>query len=411
MKNYGFKRAATITVPEQFFNPIKTGIPEADAALSELGGLVPSQVIFATGKPGAGKTTLTLAIGSRLVRKDRPVCFISLEMSEFQIAHQARKIRNFNAVHVAGDFDPVETMNYLRELKPGLVILDSIQKAARKMHDEDGKQMAFNTAQYEIVNLFTHFAKETWTPVFLIGHCDKSGNYKGPSDLLHDVDSHMLVNYDKEMDLRTFEFGKNRFGGVTGETLFGFSSDGVWVGSPFYDPSQDLDDIETEEGPALPGPQLLIQPAQGATGSVSMAERARQALVGTEDSWSAGTVRAAVTCLINHLREVDEGEEETYIGKFSKVKLQFSGKGCGYCAPSKGLIVFGKASVIGFDFASVGYKKEKPYIARNCSTKSQLLAWTVVHEWCHLFHDSQQHTHEFFQKVEEKYQKLVAELF
>ena len=36
--------------------------------------------------------------------------------------------------------------------------------------------------------LFTEFAKKHWCVVILIGHCDKSGNYKGPSELVHEVD-------------------------------------------------------------------------------------------------------------------------------------------------------------------------------------------------------------------------------
>jgi hypothetical protein len=405
--NFGFRRAGQITVPDEFFNPVKTGIPEADRAFSEMGGIIPSQVIFVTGKPGAGKTTLTLAIGSRLIRHDRPVAFISLEMSEFQIAHQARKIPNFRAVHVTDDFDQDATLQYLRELKPGLVILDSIQKAARKMRDEEGRQLPFNTAQFEIVNMFTHFAKETWTPVCLIGHCDKSGNYKGPSDLLHDVDSHMLVNYDKEMDLRTFEFGKNRFGGEMGETLFGFSSSGVWIGSPFFDPDLLQEEIVVE------GPELVPNPLPdpGPTHSVSNAERARMALKGLEETWNAGTVRAACNTLISYLQEVDEGASETYIGDWKKVKVQFTGKGAGHCVAQKGLIVFGKGCVTGFDFSNIGYKKEKPYISRNCTTKAQLLAWVVVHEWCHLNKEMQHHKHEFFQLVEKKYTEMVAGLF
>jgi hypothetical protein len=399
--NYGFRRAGTITVPEQFFNPIKIGIPEADRAFSEMEGIVPSQVIFVTGKPGAGKTTLTLAIGSRLVRSDRPIAFISLEMSEFQIAHQARKIPNFNAVHITDDFDQDSTMEYLRELKPGLVILDSIQKAARKMRDEEGRILAFNTAQFEIVNMFTHFAKETWTPVCLIGHCDKSGNYKGPSDLLHDVDSHMLVNYDKELDIRTFEFGKNRFGGEPGENLFGFNSSGVWIGNPYYDPGILQEKIEEADQP-----QLLLPPSP-----ISSEERVKLSFDALNNGWNPGNVRNACTSLVNLLKQVDEAPQETLIGNWNKVKLKFSGKGAGHCVPDEGLLVFGKGCVTNFDFGTIGYQKEKPYISRNCSTKPQLLAWVIVHEWCHLNRGMQHHKHEFFQLVESKYQKYVSGLF
>lgn len=400
-KKLGFRRAGSIVVPDQFFNPVKTGVPELDRALSEIGGFIPSQVIFITGPPGAGKTTLMLAAASRLVEPERTIAFISLEMSEFQIAHQARKIPNFEAVHVTDDFDQVKTLEEIRKLKPGLIILDSIQKAARKMLRADGTEMPFNTGQVEVVNMFLEYAKETWTPVCLIGHCDKSGNYKGPSDILHDVDSHLMVKYDREMDLRTFEFGKNRFGGEMGETLFGFNSSGVWIGSPYYEPDSRKVEISGEE--------ITVEHSNSI--QVTSSERVQMAFRALEETWNAGTVRAACTSLINYLKEVDEEAEETIIGNFQKVKLQFSGKGAGYCDPQKGLVVFGKGCVFNFNFGTMGYKKEKPYIERNCSSVPQLLAWTIVHEWCHLYKGMQHHKHEFFQFLERKYTQHVAGLF
>ncbi len=52
-----FKKVSEIVVPDQFFHPLQTGSPELDSTFSELGGLIPSQVILVTGNPGSGKTT------------------------------------------------------------------------------------------------------------------------------------------------------------------------------------------------------------------------------------------------------------------------------------------------------------------------------------------------------------------
>jgi RecA/RadA recombinase len=397
IKNFSFRRAATIKVPEEFFNPLKTGMKDVDDAWSELGGIVPSQVTFITGQPGSGKTTLTLAIGACLSRH-KPVAFISLEMSDFQLAHQARKIPGFGGVDVTGDFDQEMTMEALRELKPGLIILDSIQKAARKMRDENGKMMPFDRAQFTIVDMFTKYAKETWTPIFLIGHCDKSGNYKGPSELLHDVDSHLLVNYDKEMDLRTFTFGKNRFGGMVQESLFGITRDSVWVGSPY---------ITTVFGDAAITPTRPEEPPQ----LVAQDGRVSSCISSLTTNWNGSTARATITAVIDFLKAHDpDFRNDSIVGDPNRVKVQFRGNSLAHCHPGSGELVFGKKTFTKMTLGNVGYAKEQKHINSRCTTNGDLLVWVIVHEWCHLFKDMQKHNNEFFDFVATKYDWMKNEI-
>ena len=399
---FRFKRAATIEVPEQFFNPLITGLKAVDDAWSELGGIIPSQVTFITGNPGAGKTTLACAIGACLSRKVS-IAFVSLEMSEFQLANQAKKIHGFGGVDVTGDFDPVETIKLLREMKPGLVILDSIQKAARKMKLPDGKTMPFNTAQYEIVNLFTEFAKRTWTPVFLIGHCDKSGNYKGPSDLLHDVDSHLQVHYDKEMDLRTFCFGKNRFGGLMEDSCFGITRDSVWIGTPY---------ITTVFADAVITPTSLVPTPTTPTEDPNNTALVKTCLSMLETKWDGSTAKATIEAVIQKLKNEDpEFLTGTIVKDVKRVKLDFRGNSLAHCHSSSGEIVFGKKTftsslVVGY----VGYAKEQKFIKARITNKSDMLVWIIVHEWCHLYTGMQHHKLDFFEFVAKKYDWLKSTL-
>jgi len=399
--SFAFKRAATIKVPEEFFNPIRTGMKDIDEAWSEIGGIVPSQVTFITGNPGAGKTTLSLAIGACL-SKEMPVAFISLEMSDFQLAHQAKKIPGFGGVDVSGDFDQVETLKAIRQLKPGLIILDSIQKAARKMKDENGKNLPFDRAQFEIVNMFTQYAKETWTPVMLIGHCDKSGNYKGPSELLHDVDSHLLVHYDKEMDLRTFTFGKNRFGGVVQESLFGITSSSVWVGSPY---------LTTVFGEAAIQPQDVSQPLPEPSTAISR-ENVLVCITNLEKKWDGSTARATINAFVEYLKAHDpDFAEDSIVKDPRRVKVQFRGNSLAHCHPRSGELVFGKKTFKDtMEIGKVGYAKEQKFLIPRVKTKAQLLLWVIVHEWCHLYEGMQHHKNEFFEKVAEKYDWLQEQL-
>ena len=138
VKNYRFKRASEIEVPQEFFNPITCGYKDLDETLSEMGGAVPSQVILLTGKPGSGKTSLALKFGSAIATKE-PVAFISKEMSEFQLAFQARKLPGFGNIHTTEEFDQRETLKYLDELKPRIIILDSLQKCANYMKNPDSQ--------------------------------------------------------------------------------------------------------------------------------------------------------------------------------------------------------------------------------------------------------------------------------
>ena len=382
-KNFRFKRAATIQVPEKLFNPLVTGIREVDSTFSEMGGIVPSQVTFITGQPGAGKTTLTLAIGACIANRV-PVAFISLEMSDFQLAYQARKIPGFGIVEVSTDFDPQETLKGLQRMKPGLIIVDSIQKAARRMKEVDGRPMPFERAQYSVVEMFTKYAKDNWCPVFLIGHCDKMGNYKGPSDLLHDVDSHMLVNYDKDNDLRTFTFGKNRFGGEMGESLFGIGREFVWIGSPYV--------VRAMEG-----------------GKVTVKEPSvKDALESLRGDWSKTNVRSLVKMGIEKLKQVDmelAGQRD-----LSKLRVEWKGNSLAHCKSGPGIITFGAKADTKLVMGNVGYGKEQKFIQPRVGDSAELLLWVVVHEWCHLYKGMQHHKNEFFVLVARKYDELMASL-
>ena len=395
-KKFKFKRAATIQVPDEFFHPLVTQIKSVDEAWSEIGGIVPSQVTFITGMPGAGKTTLSLAIGA-CIAKSTPVAFISLEMSEFQLANQAKKIPGFGGVHVTGDFDQDQTLEAIRELKPGLIILDSIQKAARKMKEESGRPMPHDRAQYEIVSMFTAYAKKTWTSVFLIGHCDKSGNYKGPSDLLHDVDSHLLVSYDKEMDVRTFSFGKNRFGGIMEDGLFGITRDTVWIGSP-YIATVFSDAVIT---PTVPKP--IVEAA-----AVEHSPDVAYSIDQLGKTWSGSNARVVIDMVVEKLKREDpDFAANTFVKSTNRVSVRYGGNTLAHCHYNSGELVFGKKIFTKMELGKIRYKKEQKHINARCKTSADLLIWVVIHEWMHFYKGLQEHNNHFFDEVAKKYDWFI----
>lgn len=399
IKGTSFVQVGTITVPDIFFRPINTDIPEINMALSELGGMIPSQSIFATGKPGSGKTTLFSVVAANITKLNptRPAAFGSLEMSDFQLAAMGRKIPGFKEVIVSTVFDIEETIAELKKLNPSVFVLDSIQKAAGKM--PGGK----NANQIKIVDALTKFAKETFIPVVLIGHVNKAGVYIGPTHLLHEVDTHFLVNYDRDNDLRTFNTDKNRFGGSNFEYLFGIGSDKVWVGNPYLDDSV---------APPIKkhNPDLDISKEK-------MKEVLDKFIAdnSTRPSISESTSRAFCDIWLSHMKNIDKEdiEKRSKVGSVDKISLLHDYNGVAQCMHKHGkaFIRMGdKMFKDDFKIGNIGYGKEQKFIKSNCVTREDLFVWVLIHEWCHLYKDHSKHTVEFFEEVQKVYRKYTASL-
>jgi predicted metal-dependent hydrolase len=62
------------------------------------------------------------------------------------------------------------------------------------------------------------------------------------------------------------------------------------------------------------------------------------------------------------------------------------------------------------EVGSVGYAKEKKFMAARNLDKATLLVWVIVHEWCHLYNGMQHHKNEFFDLVGKKYDWLMQDI-
>jgi hypothetical protein len=391
-----FRKASTIKVPERLFQTCKTGVPEFDNTFSEIGGVVPSQVVFVTGKPGAGKTTLTLAITAKMfLSSKRPGAFVSLEMSDFQLALSAKKIPGFEQMMVSTDFSLENTISELTKMKPSAVVIDSIQKAAALMVKQ-GEAPNYNQAQKDIVSRFYAFAKKTFIPVFLVGHVSKSGSYIGPSHLEHEVDSHLTVEFDRDLNYRTFSFGKNRFGGSNDPQLFGITSEGVWIGSPY------VVDRVLAEGDVAAAAERVAQVFSQFKQRNSSAK-----------SVPPSEVNALAQEVVSYLRTSDAENirANSHVGCPEKVKLSFDYRGVAQCIPKQGKIRIGQVMYTDrFKIGSIGYKKEQPFINRNVKNREDLYLWVLLHEWVHLYKGMQHHKVVFFSQVESLWNRVQTHL-
>src|SRR5581483_4187630 len=74
---------------------------------------------------------------------------------------------------------------------------------------------------------FQRFAKETNTPVFLIGHITKEGSIAGPKILEHMVDTVLQFEGDRHYTYRILRTIKNRFGSTAELGIYEMQSAGL----------------------------------------------------------------------------------------------------------------------------------------------------------------------------------------
>lgn len=175
------------------------------------GGIVPGSLILIGGEPGIGKSTLMLQIGLSL--SGAKVLYVSGEESEQQIKMRAERILPGKAVS-ENFFTLAETntrniFQAIEAVQPGLVIIDSIQTLHSHMLDS----VAGSIGQVrQSAGELMKFAKETNTPVFLVGHITKDGMLAGPKVLEHMVDTVLQFEGDRHLAYRILRTTKNRFG-------------------------------------------------------------------------------------------------------------------------------------------------------------------------------------------------------
>ncbi len=182
----------------------------ADAELNRVlgGGVVPGSIVLVAGEPGIGKSTLFLQNGLWL--KGITVLYISGEESEQQIRMRADRLQLKNEnFYLLTETSTQVIFQEIKKLKPQLVIVDSIQTLQTPFIDSSpGSVSQIRESAAE----FQRFAKETGTPVFLIGHITKDGSIAGPKILEHMVDTVLQFEGDRHYAYRILRTLKNRFG-------------------------------------------------------------------------------------------------------------------------------------------------------------------------------------------------------
>jgi DNA repair protein RadA/Sms len=200
---------------------ILTTDPELNRVLG--GGIVPGSIVLVAGEPGIGKSTLFLQMGLQL--EGIVTLYISGEESEQQIKMRADRIgMNNENFYLLTETSTQEIFQEIKKLKPRLIIVDSIQTLESPFVDSSPGSVS---QIRECAAEFQQFAKETNTPVFLIGHITKEGSIAGPKLLEHMVDTVLQFEGDRHYAYRILRTTKNRFGSTAELGIYQMNETGM----------------------------------------------------------------------------------------------------------------------------------------------------------------------------------------
>ena len=208
------------------------------------GGIVPGSIVLVGGDPGIGKSTLLLQMAIEMASQKR-VLYVSGEESERQITMRAARLTNDTGAQrdgqssrssrgSAGSLPPnlllvtetnLETiLNHTREIKPDLLIVDSIQTVYLSEMDSSAGSVS---QVRECSSQLRELAKTSGITVFVIGHVTKEGTIAGPRVLEHIVDTVLYLEGDRFQAYRLLRSVKNRFGATSEVGVFEMREGGL----------------------------------------------------------------------------------------------------------------------------------------------------------------------------------------
>ena len=186
------------------------------------GGLVPGALVLLGGEPGVGKSTLLLQIALKLPYR---TLYVSGEESQKQIKMRADRIHpNSETCYILTETKTQNIFKQIEATEPDIVVIDSIQT----LHSDYIESAAGSISQIrECTAELIKFAKETNTPVILIGHITKDGSIAGPKILEHMVDTVLQFEGDRNYVYRILRSLKNRFGSTAELGIYEMQGSGL----------------------------------------------------------------------------------------------------------------------------------------------------------------------------------------
>jgi len=186
------------------------------------GGLVRGSMTLLGGEPGIGKSTLLLQVALSI---DKKVLYVSGEESQSQIKMRAERLsEDYSNCLILTETKTQHIFKSIEEVQPDVVVIDSIQT----LHTDYIEASPGSISQIrETTAELIKFAKETATPVVLIGHITKEGTIAGPKILEHMVDVVLQFEGDRNHTYRILRSQKNRFGSTAELGIYEMQNTGL----------------------------------------------------------------------------------------------------------------------------------------------------------------------------------------
>lgn len=219
-----FKEEHRLLTPDKEFNRVLGG------------GIVAGSLVLIGGEPGIGKSTLMLQLALNM--PNLKVLYVSGEESEHQIKMRAERLQanqdsgiriqesksEISQAFILTETSTQNIFKQIEQLEPDLVVIDSIQT----LHSSHIESTPGSVSQVrECTAELLRFAKETSTPVFLIGHITKDGTIAGPKILEHMVDTVLQFEGDRHHVYRILRAVKNRFGSASELGIYEMLGEGL----------------------------------------------------------------------------------------------------------------------------------------------------------------------------------------
>jgi len=202
---------------------ISVGYAEMDRVLG--GGLVAGSLTLIGGEPGIGKSTLLLQVSGSIAKNVGPVLYVSGEESIEQVKMRAERLDiTGERLYLLASIELDVIAEAINRLKPALVVVDSIQTVlSSHITSAPGSISQVRECTLQLMQL----AKNTLTPIFIIGHVTKEGTVAGPKALEHIADAVLYLEGERYHTYRLLRGVKNRFGATHEVGVFEMHGDGL----------------------------------------------------------------------------------------------------------------------------------------------------------------------------------------
>ena len=195
------------------------------------GGLVLGSMVLLGGEPGIGKSTLVLQTVLNL--PDMKILYVSGEESARQLKLRAerlmakmpgRDINELENLYIISETSLEQIYTHVKNVLPEILIIDSIQTISTEAAESSPGSI---TQVRECAASILKFAKESNTPVIMIGHINKEGTLAGPKVLEHIVDTVIQFEGDQHYMYRILRSIKNRFGSTSELGIYEMQQSGL----------------------------------------------------------------------------------------------------------------------------------------------------------------------------------------